>query len=235
MFGNLLQLLFPYECPGCGRRVESEFLCSECRRTLVRAKETTIMAVSATGIMQAMALWKFEENKPVQRVLHQLKYANTPWLGLSIGVLLAEALLESSSSSADLIVPVPLHAARQLERGYNQSEWIARGVSRRLDIPMVPKALVRRRSTVSQTALSREQRWQNTDGAFAVGSRRVSGRHVILVDDTLTTGATLMSCAHALIHGGATSVHPVAAAAAPLRIAMEQAVSDTVISDSSLY
>lgn len=229
MLGNLLQLLFPYECPGCGRRVESEFVCGDCENTLVRANETTVTAPLESGVLPALALWKFEENKPVQRVLHQLKYANTPWLGLSIGVLLAEAILESSPSLADLIVPVPLHAARQLERGYNQSEWIARGVSRRLDIPMAPKALVRCRSTVSQTSLSREQRWQNTDGAFAIGSRRVAGRHVILVDDTLTTGATLMSCAHALIHGGATSVHPVAAAAAPLRIAMEQPVSITVI------
>lgn len=163
----------------------------------------------------------FEEQEPIQRVLHRLKYANSPWIGTEIGILLGLMLKMESACRAKLVVPVPLHADRRSARGYNQSEWIARGVATTLGAALVTNQLVRVRATGSQTKLSQDDRLENMDGAFQIQGRDVVGQHVVLIDDTVTTGATLMACADALVTAGALSVLPAAAAAAPLRAALE--------------
>jgi ComF family protein len=184
-----------------------------------------------SGIRKAVALWEFEESAPVRDVLHRLKYGNAPWIGLRLGRLVATARLPPLDAPWDLVVPVPLHRRRLLERGYNQSEWIGRGFSSELSLGLASSTLIRLRHTRTQTSLERERRRQNVEGAFAVNtSMSVVDQRILLIDDTLTTGSTLGSAARALIDEGAACVQPVAVARAALRMEQEQASAGSVIS-----
>lgn len=213
-----LDVLFPRMCPGCGSRTDTAFLCDDCRSTLSPVAALNLSATRPDGVDEPAALWRFEEGEPVQQVLHRLKYGNSPWLGIDIGAEMA-TMRAIQQAAIDLVVPVPLHPQRRLKRGYNQSEWIARGVARSIRRPTEPDALRRTRSTASQTKLDRDTRESNVEGAFEGREAWVGDCRVLLVDDTLTTGATLFACAASLLRSGAQSVLPVAAAAAPLLLA----------------
>jgi len=189
--------------------------------TFQDAGKVLLTATPPPGVLPAVALWMFKEQEPVQRVLHRLKYANCPWIGIEIGARLGEILKFDRSCRSNMVVPVPLPADRRSARGYNQREWIARGVAATLGTTLATDVLVRVRATGSQTKLSQNERLKNLKGAFKILGRKVAGQHVVLIDDTVTTGATLMACADVLVEAGARSVLPAAAAAAPLRAALE--------------
>lgn len=229
---GFLELLYPNECPGCGVRTEPRLVCKSCQSTFRYAGPPMLTAERPVSTGHPTALWVFEEKAAVQKLMHQIKYGNRPWIGEQVGFLLGEKIAPVCSIDAEiptLVVPVPLHPSRRFERGYNQSDWIARGVARRLGVPMRRDALVRKRETRSQTTLSREARLANVAGAFEARSDVIDGRLVILVDDTLTTGATLFACADVLVRVGARLVVPCAAATAPLRAAMEPGIGIPVI------
>ena len=114
----------------------------------------------------------------------------------------------------DLIIPVPLHAEKLKRRGYNQSELIARGVASILAKPVMTTAVARIAKSETQTRKSREERWQNVEGIFACKDQEIEGREVLLVDDVITTGATMEACAQALLRAGATSISFLALAVA---------------------
>ena len=172
-------------------------------------------------VLPVLALWVFEEHEPVQKIMHQLKYGNSPWIGIEIGSMLGDKLELGHDWKPDLVTAVPLHPDRRSSRGYNQSEWIARGVAQRLGAVSASDVILRVRATRSQTKLSQDERLANVEGAFTVHEDTVDGKHVALIDDTVTTGATLMACAQALVDAGALTVLPAAGAAAPLRSALE--------------
>ncbi len=132
-----------------------------------------------------------------RRLLFRVKYYHTPGLGIYLGTLMADLLHPTDFfDGIDLIIPLPLNKVRAKERGYNQSECFARGISRRTGIPMDAGNVVRTRNNPTQTSLSREQRRENVRNIFFVTHpERLQGRHLLLVDDVLTTGATLSSCA----------------------------------------
>lgn len=214
-------LLYPPECPGCARRSDDGLVCSTCRLTFQDAGCVLLTAEPPNGVLPVAALWMFREREPIQRLMHRLKYANSPWIGTEIGAMLGEKLRIESTCRLDLVVPVPLHTDRRVNRGYNQSDWIARGVASSLGASVATDALARVRATRSQTKLSQNERLENVEGAFQVQSDAVVGRRVALIDDTVTTGATLMTAAGALVTAGALTVLPAAIAAAPLRTAPE--------------
>ncbi len=147
--------------------------------------------------------------EPVQTLIHLFKYENRFALGKELGELMVQAW-PAWRQPVDLIVPVPLHARRYRERGYNQSERLARYLGERLHIPLETAALQRLRDTQPQVHLSAAERQANVAEAFAVrdgvDDHRLLGKHILLIDDVFTTGATLSAAAAALYRVGATAV-----------------------------
>lgn len=205
-----LERLLPPYCRSCGRpfpRFERAgppegSPCEACRRR--RPRFSYARAVTLYG-------------ERVREALHVLKFRGRTTMAQPLGDLLAEA---GSSmvpvKDVDCLVPVPLHPSREAERGFNQSVLLARRVGRRWGIPIEAKVLRRQRSTRPQTDLDADERRANVKGAFEL--RRpdaVEGRHVLLVDDVLTTGATAAECARVLLNGGAATVGVLTVARVP--------------------
>jgi ComF family protein len=235
---DVRNLLWPRSCLACGRRTDDPILCSSCRISSKRDARPA-QSLESGPVRRPEALLKFDRDQPIRSVLHRLKYGNCPWIGYHLGVLLASSEFAPLAGEWDLAVPVPLHRARLLERGYNQSEWIARGLSAAMDVPAMSGLLSRSRNTKTQTTLSRDERQVNVEGAFRIAKGTdLSGKRILLVDDTLTTGATLSSTAGVLVGAGAVLVQPVAVARATLRLDEEQPDDAPVIpfqTDGFLY
>jgi ComF family protein len=157
------------------------------------------------------SLYHFEKGGPVQALVHALKYGDGADIGLRLGKELGRQL-PGRGLPADIrgIVPVPLHRVKERERGYNQSVYLARGISREIGAPVLANTVMRVRYTDSQTTLTIEQRRDNVAEAFSVrrrGRRVLNGGVVILVDDVITTGSTVRSCAAALRGAGVDAVY----------------------------
>ena len=168
------------------------------------AAEALAGALASGALVRAVALWTYDGSGTVRRVQHALKYGGQERLGRPLGHLLGMAWARAGGEQVDLVVPVPLGSVRLLERGYNQAASLAEGAAHALGARFRTDRLARTRSTRSQTSLSASQRLANVDGAFAVpAGAALAGLHVLLVDDVLTTGATLLAAARPLSDAGA--------------------------------
>ncbi len=216
----LLGVLYPPLCLGCearlpertpGRQPEGEAglpLCPACLRRLPRAGPSALRPrldrFPGAVFDTAFALWLFDEGGTLQRIQHALKYGNRPTLGRELGRLVGQAWREAGHRVPGLVVPLPLHRPRRLERGYNQSERLAAGIAASLGAPLRSDLLRRTRPTRSQTALSQTARWTNVAGAFGLRDEAdLAGQRVLLVDDVFTTGATAVAAAAPLRSAGA--------------------------------
>ncbi|MGB3801421.1 MAG: ComF family protein [Lewinella sp.] len=144
--------------------------------------------------------YTFREGTVCQNLIHALKYHDRPDIGTTLGRSFG-LLLQKAEKLSDVtgIVPVPIHQRRRRQRGYNQAEKIANGLAESLSLPVFPDALKRTSFAGSQTKMSKLERLENVRNSFGTGPGDFSGAHLLLVDDVLTTGATLDFCAHALL------------------------------------
>ena len=147
------------------------------------------------------AMYYFNRKSPIQKALHLLKYKNQPQIGVDIGRRFGRLLAQSPLfAGVEAIVPVPLHPSKERLRGYNQSVMLAQGLAESLQIPVFANTLFRQNASVSQTKKKRMERFENVSTVFAVQHpRRIQDKHILLVDDVLTTGATLESCGKILL------------------------------------
>jgi ComF family protein len=157
-----------------------------------------------------------EHHAPIMEIIYSLKYRGISRIGQEFGREIGATLQHLGLTDVELIIPIPIHHARVRERGYNQSDSIARGISEVLATKVVKDAVIRSRYTVSQTTLSSEERGMNVMGVFRGGRNKsmVANKKILLVDDVFTTGATLNSCATALLELGAQRVEVATLAAA---------------------
>ncbi len=205
-----LDFLYPPLCVLCKERLArgERVACSRCWARVERW-DGEITLTGGKFIHSSYASALFDES--MRGIVHHLKYKNKKSLALRLARMMTEAL--GNAARPDAVVPVPLHSARKRERGYNQSELLAKEAGQRLGVPVLVKALKRIRNTPSQTGLDREQRIQNVKGAFrARDSSTILGKRVLLVDDVTTTGATLEACGEALALAGAGKISAVVAA-----------------------
>jgi ComF family protein len=215
--GAALDLLFPQKCIGCGE--EGDILCRACRKSLPqivnpicpkcgRPQSSPILCPGCLnwpghidGIRSPL---KFDG--VVREAIHQLKYKNLRSLAQPLALLLQD-YLQKNPLPAQFLVPVPLHAKRIKERGYNQSELLARELGKLVRLPVVNDALIRSRYVLPQAkTTSVEERRRNVKQAFNCVNSQFLGASVLLIDDVSTSGATLDACATALKSSGATSV-----------------------------
>lgn len=216
--GKALPAAFRYVCWDCwsdNARIEPPF-CSCCGDPVAGAVEHSFVcfACSAETPSFDAARSAARYDGVVGEALRQLKYEQALWLAADLADLLKICLeAEYPQRAFDLIVPVPLFLTRRRDRGYNQSKLLARALARRLGVRMDARALRRIRPTATQTHLTAKQRLSNVNNAFQLGrGKRLAGRSVLLVDDVMTTGATVNACAKALKKGGCASVHVVTVA-----------------------
>ena len=151
-------------------------------------------------VESAMAMYWFVEGTEWQRIIHNFKYHGRWFFAQKMGEWLGEELRDSGNfEGVDLVIPIPLHYRRRLMRGYNQSEQLALGLGRKMGVKCDFRSVCRRSYNESQTSKSRSERWENVEEIFEVrDADKLRGRHILLVDDVLTTGATISSCAMAI-------------------------------------
>ncbi len=150
-----------------------------------------------------MAGYYFTKHSLMQKILHEIKYKGNQELARQMGRLLGHLLIQTDRITAEAIVPLPLFPKKQKARGYNQAELIAEGICDRLNIPLLNKAVIRTQHTETQTKKGRIERWQNMEGKFLIKEKQqLEGKHILLVDDVITTGATLESCGEEMLKAG---------------------------------
>jgi len=209
-WNRLLDLVSPRGCAVCGRRlgVAQSVFCAPCELHIPftfyeRSPYDNPMARLVWGhisVERAAALFFYEPGSPASQMIYDLKYHGRYEIGRSLGQFAARRFdAEDFFSDIDALVPIPLTWRRRLHRGYNQSYEIARGVKTVTGLPIYNKVVRRIRFTQSQTARHSSERWENVEGAFRlVAPQKIEGCHLLLIDDIITTGATLVSCAREL-------------------------------------
>jgi ComF family protein len=220
---DLLSLLFPRLCYACGDHLlRSEYLiCTECYvvipRTNFHTEPDNPVARLFWGrcvIEKAAAFSYYTRGSRIRNLIHSLKYKGIKEIGPELGRIYGQSLKESGfTDDIDVIIPVPLHPSKMRTRGFNQSEYICEGLSSSTDLPVDTKSLVRRLTSSTQTKKSRYERWTNVEGIFQVADpSALRGRHILLVDDVITTGSTIEACVNELNKAGEVRISVVALA-----------------------
>lgn len=208
-FHSFWSLLFPRCCVVCGSPLSrgEECLCTCCNINLPRTgfhlrKDNPVECLfwgRIPGLKRASSFLFYRKGSDFRCILHLLKYGGYKELGEVMGRYMSAELSSGEFfDGVDMIIPVPLHRKKQKLRGYNQSEWIARGIASVTGIPLCAECMIREKNTETQTRKSTFERWENVEGIFRLcDTVHFEGKHVLLVDDVLTTGATTVACASA--------------------------------------
>jgi ComF family protein len=217
LFISLLNLLYPDLCIICNENLVrgESIICMKCLLEMPRTNyhlqidnPVEKRFWGKVPVYRATSYFHFYKGSPFQKLLHELKYRNNKEVGKVIGAYAAADLLSAPDfCSVDYIVPVPLHPKKYAKRGYNQSEWIAKGLAEVLKKPIDTTHLIRIRENTTQTKKNIFERYKNTSGIFIINDKTVyRKKHILLVDDVLTTGSTLEACMTALMETESISI-----------------------------
>lgn len=209
-FDGIVHLMYPHTCAGCGDDIlaRHEVICVQCFNDLPFTNfhahaENPVEKVfrGRIEISAATSLLYFTKGSIIQSLLHQLKYKGRKDVGSYLGRVMGDALTNSAHfSDVEVIVPLPLYRAKEKHRGYNQAEVIADGLAQSMNVPIENTAVRNVKKTGTQTRMSRMARWESSIGKFEVhNSKALAGKNVLLVDDVITTGATLEACGNAML------------------------------------
>ncbi|MDR1056544.1 MAG: ComF family protein [Prevotellaceae bacterium] len=224
---SFVGLFYPNLCEACGNSLvgAEQVLCTACRYNIPKTNywETDNNPVAQSfwgrvGVDKACSYFFFNKGSNYRKLLHKLKYRGQKEIGFTLGRYFGQELKNKSwCNGIDMLVPVPLHPKNLHKRGYNQSECIAQGMAGVLELAVITGNLIKRTHTESQTQKGRLERWQNVSKVFAVINPQIfEGKHILLIDDTMTTGATLEACAQALLSSCNCKVSVATLAYAPL-------------------
>ena len=208
VWNDILNFLLPQQCIMCGERLmaNEQHLCSQCYLhlpfTQYHLVEHNLLEKQFWGLFpieKAVSMFHHDGEK-TRHIIYQIKYYGHPEIGYHLAKQYADELKKCQFfEDIDMIIPIPLHWKRQLKRRYNQSHYIARGISHQTGIPMDKHVVKRVKNNPSQTRLNAQQRTENVKNIFQLTHpEKIAGKHILLIDDVVTTGATLTSCAQEL-------------------------------------
>lgn len=209
-FESLIHLFFPQRCAVCGSLLHEgeEALCLHCNMDMPRTgyhlrvgNPVERLFWGKIPIERAASYFHYAKGSAFRQILWKFKYEGQKQLAQQMGRLMAAELNQSSFfQGIDVLIPVPLHPYKRRQRGYNQSEQIARGISSITTLPVDTQSLVRHKHTETQTRKSPYERWENVAGIFHLQSpEHFVGKHILLIDDVLTTASTITACADAFV------------------------------------
>ena len=213
-FTYFIDFFLPRFCPGCNKKLSpnEKPVCEECLSSLLVTDEEKLTSefeknfASSNFVDDYFAAYIFEIDKTLQHIIHALKYKKQFRLGIFLGETIGEKV-KTLNWPIDIIIPVPIHHLKKVERGFNQSDFLAKGLTNSLKIPNSTRIVKRTRHTESQTRLNMKERGKNVADAFRVKKpKKLQGKNILLVDDVCTTGATILECAKMLKSAGAVKV-----------------------------
>jgi ComF family protein len=207
---SAVHLFYPHICTGCGSDLleEDNLLCLKCIHDL---PHTSFAGFEGNPVEKyfwgrlpvtaAHSEFYFSKESLLQHLIHQLKYKGNTQIGYYLGELMGKTMLTSSRfNSIDALIPLPLYPDKEHKRGYNQAAVICNGISSVMNVPVLNGYVIRQRPTETQTRKHRTERWENVKGSFRlVNEKSLLNKHLLLVDDVITTGATLEACGHAIL------------------------------------
>ena len=207
---DLIELIFPRHCCVCGEVLshQEQDICLNCLYKLPKIEKIHQSELEKAfwgrfDVERVAAYIYYQKESPYNRLLHKIKYGNNPEVGYRLATMAADRLMqEGFFDGIDAIVPLPLSKKKRRQRGYNQCDYIAEGLSQTTGIPVLKDCVVRNKSNETQTHKTRDERWRNVEGIFSLANPGlIKGKHILLIDDILTTGATLTNCAIAIKQG----------------------------------
>lgn len=213
----LLHLFFPQICPGCQSDLvnHQQLICADCMQSLpctgfqeMAGNPVEKLFWGRSVIQHASSIFYFIPGTPLQQIIHHIKYKNNAMLGIYMGSIMGTALKNIfSPTTIDLMIPMPLHPIKENKRGYNQASLFCEGISDVLHIPYRNDVLIRQFNTATQTKKSRIARWENVADVFELHkTSSIQHKHILLIDDVITTGASTDACAEMLLKKEAASV-----------------------------
>lgn len=209
IISDFFYLIFPRICAACGNNlyVQENSICTRCLYELPRTNfyldndnEIARLLWGRVKLEAATSYYYYYKGSKFQNIIHRLKYNGQKHVGYDMGKLFGKYIKDTSSTDIDIIHPVPLHYRKLKIRGYNQSEIIARGISESINKPVITDILYRVKAAETQTVKNRYDRWENIEGVFrATNAGKAENRHILLVDDVITTGSTIEACASEIL------------------------------------
>lgn len=210
IWSHFLELFFPPLCICCENKLiaNEKHLCLSCLLSLPKTNHASTpnnkleeYFAGRFPFEHIISFAYFTKGGIIQKIIHELKYKNNPELGIFLGKLCGKEICEIQSfANIDILIPVPIHKKRLRKRGYNQSLMITKGISDITGKPIDSDNLVRKINNPSQTKSSRFERWKNTEGIFEIiDISRFENKHLLLIDDVVTTGSTLEACAKLIL------------------------------------